>query len=71
MLKKLNIGVGDAISFAGLAISLICWFGVTPERFGQMAFDVAQIVIPVLTLGLVRFLCMLALVESTVRRRAI
>lgn len=55
MLKKLNIGVGDAISFAGLAISLICWFGVTPERFGQMAFDVAQIVIPVFDFGLGAF----------------
>lgn len=55
MLKRLNIGVGDAISFAGLVISLICWFGVTPERFGQMAFDVAQIVIPVFDFGLGAF----------------
>lgn len=55
MLKKLNIGVDDVVSFAGLAISLIGWFGVTPERFGQMAFDVAQIVIPVFDFGLGAF----------------
>ena len=52
MLKKLNIGVGDVVSFAGLAISLVAWFGVTPERFGQMTFDVAQIAIPVFDFGL-------------------
>lgn len=55
MLKKLNIGGDDVVSFAGLAISLIGWFGVTPERFGQMAFDVTQIVIPVFDFGLGAF----------------
>lgn len=55
MLKRLNIGGDDVVSFAGLAISLIGWFGVTPERFGQMAFDVAQIVIPVFDFGLGAF----------------
>ena len=40
------------MSAVGLLVTAIGWFGVTPERFGQMASEIAQLTIPFVDFGL-------------------
>lgn len=40
------------MSAVGLLVTAIGWFGVTPERFGQMASEIAQLTIPFIDFGL-------------------
>ena len=52
MLRKPSIGISEVMSAVGLLVTAIGWFGVTPERFGQMASEIAQLTIPFIDFGL-------------------
>lgn len=48
MLKKLNIGVGDAISLLFGLVGVFSWFGVTPEIVGDGIYSFTRAAIPVI-----------------------
>lgn len=48
MLKKLNIGVGDAISLLFGLVGVFSWFGVTPEMVGDGIYSFTRAAIPVI-----------------------
>lgn len=48
MLKKLNIGVGDAISLLFGLVGFFSWFGVTPEMVGDGIYSFTRAAIPVI-----------------------
>lgn len=48
MLKRLNIGVGDAISLLFGLVGVFSWFGVTPEMVGNGIYSFTRAAIPVI-----------------------